>query len=89
MMAYLPVTKHPPVSASLAEAATNFKMLQFICTGLFRGSHAHFEGTLPKKKYTASQLRACDSFIYDESMLTCKIMSKAGNLTTEFGYVSM
>ena len=32
-MAYLPVTKHPPVSASAAEAATGFKMLQFTCIG--------------------------------------------------------
>ena len=29
MMKYFPVTKNPPVSASAAEAATNFKILQF------------------------------------------------------------
>ena len=57
--------KQPPVSASAAEAATNFKMLQFTCTGKFRRSYAHFEGILTKKKYPAAKLHACVSVIYN------------------------
>ena len=49
MMTYLPVTKHPPVSDSAAEAATAFKMLPFTCIGPFRRSRAHFEDILLNK----------------------------------------
>ena len=89
MMTYLPVTKHPPVYAFRSEAATNFKMLQFTCTRLFRRSCAHFEGILPNKNRPAARLHACGSVIYNASVLACKIMSEAWNLTTSFEYFSM
>ena len=43
MITALPVTKNPLVYSSASEAATNFKMLQFICIGTFRRSHAHLK----------------------------------------------
>ena len=49
MMTSLPVTKHPPVSASVAEEATSFKMMKFTYIGPLRRYRAHFEGMLPKK----------------------------------------
>ena len=49
IMTYLPFTKNPTVSDSAAEAATNFKMLQFTCIGSFSQSRAHSEGMLHKK----------------------------------------
>ena len=42
-MTSLPVKKHPPVSVSAAEAATNFKMFLFLCIGSFRRYCAHFK----------------------------------------------
>ena len=54
MMTYIPVTKQPPVSTSDAKATTNFKLLQFTCTGPFRRSCAYFEGIIPENVYAAS-----------------------------------
>ena len=49
IMASLTITKHPPVSSSTAEAATNFKIFKFMCMGPFKRSRVHFEFMLPKK----------------------------------------
>ena len=88
-MKYIPVTKHPPVSAYAAEAATNVKMLQFTCIGSFMGSRAHFEGMLLKQNYPAAQLCVSDSVRYDSLVSARNIMSEARNMTTEFVYVAM
>ena len=76
MMISLPVTKHPPVYASVVEAATNFKILLFTYIGPFRRSRAYFEGILPEKIYSAEQLRASGSVRYDASVLACKSFLK-------------
>ena len=75
IMTSLPVSKHPPVSASAAEAATNFKILQFTPMGSLKRSRVHFEGIIPKKKYPAEQLRASASVRYYASVSARKIMS--------------
>ena len=49
IMTYLPVTKHPPVSAYEEEGPTNFNILQFTCVGPFECSRVHFEVLLHKK----------------------------------------
>ena len=73
----IPVKKHPPVSASAAEAATNFKMLQFTCIGTFRRSCAHLEGMFPNKKYPSAQLYLSGSVRYDALVSARKIVSEA------------
>ena len=65
MIRSLPVMKNHPVSASAAEATTNFKMLKFTCVGPFRRSCAHIEDTTPKKKYPAELQCASGSVRYD------------------------
>ena len=77
MMKYFPVTKNPPVSASAAEAAANFKILQFTFIGPFMRSRAHFEGKIPEGKYPSAELSDSGSVIYDTSVSGCKIMSEA------------
>ena len=77
IMTSLPVTKKPPISASVAEVATNFKMLQFTCTGTFRQHRTHFEGIITEKKYPAAKLRACASVRYNALVLSHKIMYEA------------
>ena len=89
MMTYFSVMKHPSVSASTAEAATNFKMLQFICIWPYRWSCAHFEVVIPTIKYPIVQLRASGSVWYDASVLAHKIMPEAWNMTTAFEYVDI
>ena len=77
MMTSPPVTKQPPVSASAVEAARNFKMLQFTCTGPFRRSREHFEGMIPKNKCHGTRLHVCGSVRYGALMLVRKIMCEA------------
>ena len=77
IMKSLPVTKNPPVSDSVAEAATNDKFFQFTCIiGPFKISHVNFEGMLPNKKYPATQMRASGSVRYDALVPARKIMSE-------------
>ena len=75
IMTSLPVTKHIPVSDSEAEAATNFKILQFTCIGPFKLSRVYFEGILPKKTFPVAQLGASVSVRYCALVLARKNLS--------------
>ena len=76
MIIFLPVNKHPLVSAYVTEAAKNFKMLQLTCIGPFGISHAHSEGIIPKKKNYTVQLRGFGSVRYDALVLALKLCLK-------------
>ena len=76
IMKFLPITKHPPVSASAREAA--FKNFQFTCIGPFKRSFFHFEGMIPKKNTPQ-----CDCAFLDQPDMTYRYLRVKSHLKRE------
>jgi len=75
--------KSAPSSASAADAATSFRMTQFMCMLPLRLMGLFSFGRLPRKKYPPVQLRALPFYNASECMLS--IISDARNRMTALG----